>query len=113
MSMNIFIDGEREIEVVKTGERETQTVSFQTWQTPTQVSFHIMEQPDRIQAYIDWALDRLATETVPVYAVDDIFEERDPVGYEDFNYGVEHVADLKEWISKVESKGYEVVVSIC
>ena len=112
MSMNIHIEADREIEIVKTGKRETQTIFFDEWQTPTEVSKHIMAQPDRIQAYIDWVMAKQVTETVPVYAESDLFGEGEPIGFEEFNYGAEHVELLKEWIRQAEEEGYEVTVSM-
>ncbi len=50
MSTNIHIFAEREIEVVKTGVRQTQHVDYNfAWQTPTKVTGSIMQATDRKQ----------------------------------------------------------------
>ena len=50
MSINIDIFAEREIEVVKTGVRQTQYVDYKsTWQIPTEVTGCIMQATDRKQ----------------------------------------------------------------
>lgn len=109
MSTNIHFSATREIIVVKTGKRDTQQISFNEWQTPSEVTRQIMASPDREQAYKDWILRECSEDQeMYVFAEDDIFCERDPVGKEFFNPGKEHIAAFDEWLQMCEEEGYTV-----
>ena len=113
MSMNIYIDASREVTVNKTGKVSTQTITFSAWQTPTDVTYKILESADHKQAYIDYILLHSGDREMPVYADDDIFCCNGPIGTETYNSGKEHVAKLIEWITDAEEEGYEVEFSLC
>lgn len=111
MSMNVYITAEREITFRKrNGETgtDTQTVKFDAWQTPTKVTYEIVGSTDPARAYINWIESRSRDEQVPVYAEDDIFGENEPVGYEVYNAGKEHVQTFREWVAEVEEDGFTV-----
>lgn len=111
MSINIHFIGYRDIMVVKTGKTEIQTCKFDgVLQTPSDVTNRIMKAENPFQEYVDWVLakfDRIETE--PVYADDDIFNEREPVGYEEFNFGREHINDFHEWLDFSTKAGYNIM----
>jgi hypothetical protein len=112
MSINIYFDATREVVVVKTGRTDTQSISFDTWQTPCIVTEQIMSSKDRVQAYKDWVLaercDELEQE---VYADDDLFQERLPIGTTFINPGKEHLEMFVEWLQMCEEEGYTVEAS--
>lgn len=109
MSTNIHVRATREIIVVKTGvsEIQTQTCSM-IWQTPTVITKAIMACEDKKQAYIEWVLSKCVDETQLVYAEDDIFHDKPPVGFETVNYGKIHVEEFNSWCDIMESKGYVI-----
>ena len=108
MSTNLNIFAEREIEVVKTGSRQTQRVNYlYTWPTPTEVTKKIMQATDRKQEYIDWILYISEDEIVNVYAEDDHFEEN-PICTKVLNTGKEHINNFIKWCNYMEKEGYEI-----
>lgn len=111
MSMNLYIYAEREVRVVKTGRVSTQRIEFDTWQTPTVVTYKILNASDRAVAYMDWVKSESYDEQIPVYAADDLYEEREPVRYSVYNVGLDHLEGFKEWLTMVEEEGYNVIYS--
>ena len=110
MSTNIHFIATREVQVLKTGIITTQEISFREWQTPTRVTWEIMDSSDRVQAYKDWILRECShDEEEDVFAEDDIFGEDEPIGKRIYNAGKEHVAEFEEWIKMCEEEGYTVV----
>jgi hypothetical protein len=110
MSTNMHFAAEREVLVVKTGRTATQRINFdRTWQTPTRVTNEIMAG-DPIQGYKDWVLrEHSRDQILDVYAEDDYFEERGPIGTRVYNAAVEHVAEFEAWLEMCEAEGYTVV----
>ena len=114
MSMNVYITASRKITFKKNGQRSdgiqtVQTVNFDAWQTPTNVTYEIVKSADPRKAYINWILaKRSQDEEVLIYAEDDIFEEQTPVGKKTYNPGKEHVEKFLEWIREVEEEGYTI-----
>ena len=112
MSMNIMITAERKVSFKnKAGKRCTsiQTVKFDALQTSTSVTYEIVESNSPATVYIDWVLSQCSRdETFPIYADDDIFQEREPVGFEIYNFGKEHVQKFSEWMTEVEEQGFTV-----
>ena len=108
MSTNLHIFAEREIEVVKTGHRQTQHAAYRgTWQTPTEVTKEIMLEEDKKQEYIDWVLSISKDEIINTYAEEDVFCDN-PVGTEVHNTGKEHVSELITWCNLMEKEGYNI-----
>ena len=108
MSTNINIFAEREIDVVKTGVRQTQHVDYKfAWQTPTKVTGSIMQATDRKQAYIDWVTSISKDEFVNTYADEDTFCDN-TIGTEVYNYGKYHIKDFTRWCNYMEEGGYEI-----
>ena len=111
MSTNIHIVAQREIKVVKTGKTAVQEIHFPEWQTPTRITWEIMESADRIQAYKDWILRECSRdEEQLIYAEDDIWGEHEPIGKTIYNDGKDHIAQFEEWLAMCEEEGYTVVV---
>lgn len=100
MSMNLHVEATRPTKVNVKGVEKTsqETISFDLWQTPTKVTYDILEQEDKLQAYIDWVKSISQDRQWPIYAEDDIFSQRDPIRFETVNDGDIHIEYLKEWI---------------
>lgn len=111
MSMNVFISANRKITFKKkNGKRGggIQTVKFEAIQTPTNITYEIIRSNNPKQAYIDWVMTKRRIERLPIYADDDIFGERDPVKFKEYDFAKEHVERLLKWIEEVEEEGYTV-----
>ena len=112
MSMNIMITASRKITFKKkNGKRggEIQSGEFRALQTPTQVTYDILESKDPAQTYIDWVLAECSRDEIePVFAEDDIWQEGEPVGTRVWNHGKEHVEEFRAWIKDVEENGFTV-----
>ena len=112
MSTNIHFEAHRDILVIKTGKQEIQSARFkEVWQTPTDVTRKIMKAKDHFQAYRDWVMEGQEDQREPLYAPGDIFHEGPIVGYETFNYGVEHLKDFDGWLKMMQEDGYEIEVN--
>lgn len=115
MSMNVNITASREVSFKKKDGKigyDIQTVRFKVVQTPTKISYEILASDDPIQAYIDYVITCRNPEKEPIFAEDDVFCERDPIGYRDYDWTEEHISDFREWLDKVEEDGYEVTVEV-
>jgi hypothetical protein len=108
MSMNIGFKAIREIYVPKIEKYDFQIEFIGVWQTPTNVTYQIHGSNDPVSAYIDWVDSERFVTTVPVYADDDFLGEDDPIGYEEYDEGKEHIQDFKSKISTLLSEGYEI-----
>lgn len=113
MSMNIQFFGVREVQVVKTGKISKQEIRFDQLQTPTRVTYEIMESADKVQTYKDWVLRECSVdEEFPLYAEDDVFGEKDPIGVEIYNAGKEHISKFDAWVKMCEEEGFEVQAEV-
>lgn len=112
MSMNVFFEATREIQVIKTGRVEIQTATRSVWQTPTKVTYAIMESPNPIEACKAWVLTQGQNIKIPVYADDDFWEERGPIGFREYNEAEEHVRELDQWLKDMEEGGWTVKVEM-
>ena len=115
MSMNIMIRAVRVVSFkTKSGskKRDTQTIDFNAWQTPTGVTKTIFGSLNPAQAYIDWVLQNNVAETVPVYDDTDLFRQGNPIGVEIFNHGKDHVDEFKEWLAFADQNGYTIRFNI-
>jgi hypothetical protein len=109
MSMNIYFEASREVRVLSTGRNAVQKVQIHdVWQTPTDISYKICESADPIQEYFDWVMSVSEEQTIPVYADDDVFCEREPIGSKTYHPGKEHIEDLKKYFNALIKEGYEV-----
>jgi len=112
MSMNIRISATREVMVIKTGEKSSEQIYFDCWQTPTKVSYDIIEKENPVEAYKQWVLDKNCVDTYDIFEPDDIFNERNPIGEKTINYSEVHVNVLNEWIEDCEKGGYTIEVEV-
>ena len=114
MSMNIHISAEREIFIPKINKTDKQVVFFDCWQTPTAVSYEIEQCDNQIQAYKDWVISKSKNEDYeyPVFADDDYFLERGPIGTKICNDGKDHIESLDQWINDLEKDGYVISVEV-
>ena len=112
MSTNIHFVAKREISFKKkNGDVATdiQTEYFAVWQSPTRVTHEIMQSVSPVDAYIDWVKRECSRpQELKVYADDDIWSEREPVGVEVYNPGEDHIAEFKDWVCVKEEQGYTI-----
>jgi hypothetical protein len=108
MSTNIHISGIREVTVVKTGVITTQNDNFEVWQTPSAITKQIMAASDKVKAYKDWILSNSVDNEEPVYAEDDIFCEKEPIGTCVYNPSKEHIEDFDLWLQMMATGGYDI-----
>lgn len=108
MSMNLHVDGTREVVAVKSMQKSTQRISFSLYQTPTSVTRALLEAEDIAQAYRDWVLQDRCEETVEVYEPGDIFQEREPIGFKTVCHEDDHIKDFDKFIKECEDGGYDI-----
>lgn len=108
MSMNLHVSASRVVTVVATGEESSQTISFDLWQTPTNVTNQLIHSSDVAQAYKDWVLSKRRVDKEPVYADDDLFEEGEIIGYEEVCVADEHIKDFDEFIDLCNKGAYVI-----
>ena len=108
MSMNFYIRGQREITVTKTGAVEIQHCDYQPFQTPTIVTNALLASATPVEAYKAWVMSVCEDGEEPVYAEDDIFGNREPIGTETINYGKEECEQIDSWIAAVTALGYDL-----
>ena len=121
MSMNVEIIAERPI-IYKDGQGDfcegTQTEWFNVLQTRTEETNRIIAtdpsntaSQKRIDAYIqvlhDWG-DQ--SRKLPVYAKDDHFHQRDPIGFERYDPIEEHLQAFDDWVTTMRKLGYVINV---
>lgn len=113
MSMNIKFFATREVLVIKTNQRSTQKIEFDVWQTPTEITYDIMESQVPTEAYKAWVMS-ISQDEEDIFAGDmfadlrKIFAEDAPVGKRVYNAGKEHVAKFDEWVTQCEESGYTI-----
>ncbi len=107
--MSIKFFATREIQVVKTGKIELQRVEIDVFLTsPTETSI-ILYASDPKSAYIDCVLSRLDFDgKEPVFSEDDPFCLRDPIGFEVYNIGRDHVDSFSAICAELEVDGYTI-----
>ena len=109
MSMNIHFEATRSIQVISTGEIETQTEYFsEVWQTPTETSYEILESDNDFKAYCDWVMSVSETVSEEVYAPDDLFCEGPAIGYNLVNRGEQQISLFEGWINDMQSRGFTI-----
>lgn len=110
MSMNFYISAKREILIVGTGETDYQWERFDVWQTPTNVSYSLLNSENPIESYINWVNERGKTliREVPVYDPNDIFCEGEPIGTELYDPAKEHIDELRKWLTMIEKGKYKL-----
>jgi len=115
MSMNVYITAERKITFEKKDGKLNsgiQTEKFGVVQTPTDVTYEIVAKDDPIQAYKEYVKSLSNPETKPVFANDDIFGERDPIGETTWDWTEDHLKEFDEWLDRMDEGGYTVEVDV-
>jgi len=112
MSMNIYICAEREVVTLKSNIKDTQQIKFNCWQTPTKVTYDILDSDNPMQSYMDWVLEQSEDYSVPDYADSDILCEGPIIGHTVYNPAKDHVKDLIDWADKVSAQDYIVKVEM-
>jgi hypothetical protein len=112
MSMNILIEAQRQVQVLKTGAIREQSIRFDALQTPTTITQDILISRHPASVYKAWVLTQGEDETVAVFAEDDIWEEGEPIGTTIYNVAKEHVAGFNDWLKMCEEEGFEVSFSM-
>ena len=127
MSMNISIKGVREIFIPSINRTDTQDISFDCWQTPTKISYEILESSHPIEAYKQWVLSRSKPELIEhfydydteiEYILTDIslseYMSKNPgrIHYEPYDTGYEYNKALDDWITEMESEGYKITLEV-
>lgn len=129
MSMNIYLEALMEVTSVKTGETHYMSRKFDCYQTPTTITYKILDSDDKYKEYCDWVLafpDEYSKE--PIYLLD-YNENRSPeenlrmyeldierclgnkdidnpiIGYRDTR--LEHIKQLNDWIEECKVDGYD------
>ena len=111
MSMNINIVACRDITFIDgqgNPKTEQQYVKFNAVQTSTADTYAIMDSPDRIEAYRAYIKGRSSPVLEPVYAPDDIMCEYAPIGYEEYDWTVDHLAQFDAWVAARLEGGYRI-----
>lgn len=108
MSMNLEIIAEREVYIPKTGKSDIERRYYSVWQTPTKVTFKILESENPCESYIEWVRSISKDCEEDIYEDGDIFHEKEPIGKRVVNSGEDHIKGLLEWFQEMNSEGYEI-----
>jgi hypothetical protein len=111
MSMNLNIQAVRKVMVIKTGKVRNQSLDFDCVQTPTRVSYEIMEMADKIAGYKAYVMSISQDEEEELYADDDYMCE-EPIGTRTVNRGADHCRDLDMFLSTCADEGYDIEVYV-
>lgn len=109
MSTNIHFYGQREIQVVKTGHLETQTMPIEVWQTPSRVTREILAAEDPVAAYVSWALRDSKDIEEKIYADFDFMQVGGAIGTRVYNPAQEHARAFLDTVNAMRDAGYEIV----
>jgi len=108
MSMNLYASAEREIFVPALNKKDIQTQSVELWQTPTKVTYAALESGDPYAYYRNWVKGLDTKSKMPVHADDDIFCEKDPIGWDEIDEGQDHLDSLANELVGLENEGYKI-----
>ena len=110
MGIGILFEATREVVAVKTGERDTQTVFFEVFTPPSEVSRRIAASADPVLTYREWILseDSFIYEEEQ-FADDDIFNQH-PLGKITRDPRVLHLQELDQWSDQMHRGGWDLRV---
>lgn len=115
MSMNIHLRAELSGTFTSDDSKKTCKHKFTEWfdcyQTPTEVSYHIIDVNDfdeRTKRYEEYVLSITSETEVNVYADDDYFGLKDPIGTRKEHFGKQHIKELHNFIRKYKEEGYSL-----
>jgi hypothetical protein len=110
--LDFGIIAERDIIVKRTGKHEVQQVElFDCLPEPSNTELNsILESADPVKAYIDWLFKDAegAEYEEPIYADDDIWQERPPIGTRTVNARKEHAEMVKSKVDSYIKEGWDV-----
>jgi len=95
MSINLLITAHRVVKVVKSDKTTRQCISFNTWQTPTSVTYDIINSPNPIEAYKNW----IRTKSDKMDIDKSIFDKNDHLY---------HIELFDEWLNMCDEEDYTV-----
>lgn len=96
MSMNLHVNAELNAQT-KIGKKII-TEKFDLWQTPTDITQQALKSNDVLSFYKNWVLSITEETEIDVYADDDFFYQRPPIGKETIHEGKDHLKELDQWI---------------
>lgn len=118
MSTNIHVHAEQTV-TNRFGNPIKVVKKFEVIQTPSSATFAIMEDEDRVRAYINHCVETSIDEEEKIC---DDYDEQIAVDlgqlkWEDakskridrWNWGKEHAKKFQEWVDEVTEEGYEIV----
>lgn len=105
MSMNLYLSATLTGKT-KTGKPVVQTEYIDLWQTPTSITYKIMEMDDKLQGYIDYIESIDAPYIQNVYEKDDIFCEGKVIDTFTIYPGKQHINEVKEAIKYFTENEY-------
>ena len=117
MSMNLVIAIEKPMLDLTTNKEVIHYVYLEVFQTPTDVTRKIIEMDDPLKGYEEWALENSEDEEEKVYhdpqdefLVEDGHKDDDPSLYKVviYNYGKEHIENLRNEIESAKRTGYKI-----
>jgi len=112
MSMNIHLEAVMEGTLIPDNEdvkphRVRQSDYFECLQTPTKVTYVILESSDPKAAYTEWVLMNFGEDEIgDVYDFNVSMDE--PVGTKVVNFGKDHIEELERWINYHEKRGWNI-----
>lgn len=109
MSMNIYIKAVAEAKIIKTGELFDHTIYLPVNQTPTEVTYRILNSENKMKEYEAYVLSISTDEKIPIFPSDDSFEEKNSIEYRKFNSGKKHLEELRHDIDFYTKKGYKII----
>lgn len=107
MSENLCLSAERAVTVNKTGAQSVQATGFELLQTPTHITMLILASADRKAAYITWAKSCGRDVREDIFAPDDFWCEY-PIGSRIVNTTNDHIAELEDFLLRMDEGGYDV-----
>ena len=115
MSMNLYVEATRKATVKVKGKRKiiTDRVSFDLWQTPTEVTCQILSliPVQQAEAYIEWAKSASEPYEDNVYDYEAIPNENweyPVIGRVMIDPAEEHATEFRDWLKMCENEDYTV-----
>ena len=113
MSMNLYVEGTRKATVVVKGKTKTieDRTKFGLWQTPTTVTYQILDLPSveqKVAAYAEWAKSVSQPYETDLY---DYFSDGDEdliIGRQTIDPAAEPMAEFREWLQMCDDEDYTV-----
>lgn len=103
MSMNLYVSSNI-TGTTKKGTLIKNVEHFRLWQTPTKITYEILNKYDKLKTYSDWILSISTDEEQLIYSDDDYMGEKDPIGTETYNLGKEHILELEDWLDSLSDE---------